>query len=126
MSTEIIKVLDAICEKFGIAIDWTSQNVMPYLEQVGEHIVQYKLWTSFTYLIFTAIALAFGIPFGVKKFKKYYAHNNDDVYIGIAVILTAICLLCIPVFIIELSNIITTLTFPEKTILDFIITYTQN
>lgn len=43
MSTEIIKILDAICDKFGIAIDWTSQNAMPYLEQVGEHIIQYEL-----------------------------------------------------------------------------------
>lgn len=126
MSTEIIKILDAICDKFGIAIDWTSQNVIPYLEQVGEHIVQYKLWTSFTCLIFMAIALAFGIPFGIKMFKKCYARNNEDVYIVIAIVLTIVCLLCIPVFMILLSNIITALTFPEKTILDFITTYTQN
>lgn len=32
MSVEVIKVLDALVEKFGIAIDWTSANVLPYLQ----------------------------------------------------------------------------------------------
>lgn len=32
MGEEIIKVLDALAEKFGLAIDWTSNNVIPYLE----------------------------------------------------------------------------------------------
>ena len=34
MSEEIIKVLDALAEKFGVAVDWTSANVIPYLEQL--------------------------------------------------------------------------------------------
>lgn len=33
MSEEIIKVLDALSEKFGIAIDWTGENVLPYVEE---------------------------------------------------------------------------------------------
>lgn len=51
MSNEIIKVLDAICDKFGLAIDWTSQNVMPYVEQLCEHIVQYELSSSILYIM---------------------------------------------------------------------------
>lgn len=31
MSEEVIKILDTIAEKFGLAIDWTSANVLPYL-----------------------------------------------------------------------------------------------
>lgn len=30
MSEEVIKILDALAEKFGLAIDWTSANVLPY------------------------------------------------------------------------------------------------
>ena len=29
ISQQVIKVLDAVCDKFGIAIDWTSNNVIP-------------------------------------------------------------------------------------------------
>lgn len=31
VSDQIIQVLDAICDKFGLAVDWTSTNVLPYL-----------------------------------------------------------------------------------------------
>ena len=32
MSDEIIKVLDDLSDRVGITIDWTSQNVLPYLQ----------------------------------------------------------------------------------------------
>ena len=35
-SQEIINVLDYLCNKFGIAIDWTSENVIPYIEELCE------------------------------------------------------------------------------------------
>lgn len=31
MSQEIINVLDNLGEKFGIAIDWSNENILPYL-----------------------------------------------------------------------------------------------
>ena len=27
ISNEIIKVLDALCDKFGVAVDWSSNNI---------------------------------------------------------------------------------------------------
>lgn len=41
MSEEIIKVLDYICGKFGIAIDWTAENVMP---QVIDIFSRYRIY----------------------------------------------------------------------------------
>ena len=34
MSDEVIKVIDALAERFGIVIDWSSENVIPYLQQL--------------------------------------------------------------------------------------------
>ena len=34
MSDEVVKILDALADKFGIAINWTSANVIPYLQQL--------------------------------------------------------------------------------------------
>lgn len=31
MSDEIIKILDDLGQRFGVVIDWSSENVMPYL-----------------------------------------------------------------------------------------------
>lgn len=33
LSSEIINVLEFVGDKFGIAIDWTQANVMPYLQE---------------------------------------------------------------------------------------------
>lgn len=61
MSDEIIKVLDALCDKFGIAIDWTQQNLQPYLEDLYQRAVIYKMSTSIAWLIFGVIILIGGI-----------------------------------------------------------------
>ena len=46
MSEEVIKILDALTEKFGLAIDWTSANVLPYLQQLCGKYVTYEIATS--------------------------------------------------------------------------------
>lgn len=46
VSNQTIEVLNALCEKFGIAIDWTGQNVIPYVKEFMKKAVNYELWTS--------------------------------------------------------------------------------
>lgn len=31
VSKQIIEVLDNLCEKFGVVIDWNAKNVLPYV-----------------------------------------------------------------------------------------------
>ena len=38
--------IDILADKFGIAIDWTSDNVIPYLKDILERVVQYKIITN--------------------------------------------------------------------------------
>lgn len=46
MSDEIIKILDDLGQRFGIAIDWSSQNVMPYLQDLISRYIKYETMTS--------------------------------------------------------------------------------
>ena len=34
MSEEIIKILDDLGRRFGILIDWSSKNILPYLQDL--------------------------------------------------------------------------------------------
>lgn len=43
MNSEIISVLNALCEKLGIAVDWTAENIMPYAEQLIRQYARYLL-----------------------------------------------------------------------------------
>jgi hypothetical protein len=39
ISNEIIEVLDHLSEKFGVVINWSSENVMPYVQELcGKYI----------------------------------------------------------------------------------------
>lgn len=46
ISKQITEVLDALCEKFGIAIDWTSKNILPYIEQLLDKFINWEIATS--------------------------------------------------------------------------------
>lgn len=128
MSTEIIKILDAICDKFGLAIDWTSQNVMPYVEQLCEHIIRYELISSSIYMVLLLIPIIALITFCIYEFKKasqcydYCEAFDKQMYATLAMILSFLLIL---VFVFQLNDVITALTFPEKTIIEFISQYTQ-
>ena len=127
MSEEIIKVLDALAEKFGLAIDWTSANVIPYLEQLCGKYVNYEIATSVVWLILGVISLLVG-KWGIKIAKYCYnrykeeEYSNWDVGFIFAGIGTGVLsLTCVIVIICQVFDIGTCFTFPEKIILDELI-----
>lgn len=80
MSEEIIKVLDYITEKLGVAIDWTTENALPYVEEVIGKFVTYNI-------VQNGIGLAFGVAFIIISlicakwcYNKYVecASNSDN------------------------------------------------
>lgn len=43
VSEEIIKVLDDLSNRLGVAIDWSADNVVPYLQDLCGRYVQYEM-----------------------------------------------------------------------------------
>lgn len=43
MSQEIIKVLEYLGDKLGIAIDWTAENIIPYAEELFKRYITLKI-----------------------------------------------------------------------------------
>ena len=135
ISEQVIKVLDAVCDKFGIAIDWTNNNVMPYIEQLGNKIVAYDICMSIMWLVVGCIPLT--IAFLIKKFlnkKKLEAEDKpndyyftdgtldkkaEDCYFVIGILLVVAIVIGID----SIQSIIQDITFPEKTIIEFITPY---
>ena len=82
VSEQVIKVLDAVCDKFGIAIDWTSNNVIPYIQELGNKIITYDICNSIMWLVIgSAIPLTVAIL--IKKFlnkKKLEAQESMNDY----------------------------------------------
>lgn len=69
MSEEVIKILDNLGEKFGVAIDWTSENIAPYLTELYERAERYFIVDSIVTLIICA-ALFVASLFVIIKITK--------------------------------------------------------
>ena len=112
MSDEIIKILDDLGQRFGIAIDWSSENVMPYLKDLMSRYIDYEVMTSIAWIVIGTILLIGGIVFTIVFIK-----NGCDcaplISIGVAI--------CGAVMIgVQVFDIITCYTIPEKVIIEYI------
>ena len=116
MSDEIIKVLDDLSERAGIAIDWTSQNILPYLQELCDKYISYEIWTSAVY-IFICLTSAILMLYGISKLWNDVEDDFLFIAFGIVLIVSLI------VMIVQIIDIVTALTFPEKLIYEYISCY---
>ena len=56
-----ITVIDYLAEKFGMVIDTTSKDLMPYLQELGDKIVAYEKSISIMWIIVGVILAIFGL-----------------------------------------------------------------
>ena len=121
MSEEIIKILNILSEKIGISIDWTQENIIPYLEQLFPKYVNYEIATSIVWIV-TGILLIITSIYIFKKLKfyKHIISKNDDGLLYSLLIIIIIIFFIINILIIfaQIIDIVTCFTFPEKNIID--------
>ena len=127
MSEEIIKVLDELSKKFGIAIDWTSENVMPYIEELCKKFINYEIVTSIFWIGFFAILFVIALVVGVKATKKANESNwNEESWYWLAIIGIAVSIVSGAAVCLALPeqgiDIVTCITFPEKAIFEYVTT----
>lgn len=123
MSDEVIKILDALTERLGLAIDWSSSNVLPYFQQLCNKYVRYEIATSIIWIVI-GIALLFCGRYLLEK-TKYYLKKCDETESDEYAMLSGICgvsaifaiIAGILIIIMQTFDIATCITFPEKMVL---------
>jgi len=124
VSEQIIQVLDALCDKLGIAIDWTAQNVIPYVEELCARYIRYEIVTSIVWIAFAFIlfGLTIYLYIQISKHKEWgieqYSYGVDNIgrvliYVGMFVLSAIIGIIIMT----QVFDIVTCLTLPEKTII---------
>lgn len=114
-SKQFIEIMDAIAEKFGIIIDWTSKNIVPYMENLLERFIKYETYTSLVWLILGAIILAICIIALIAAFK-----DDTDTGSIASLILFIPILVSIMMIVNQSIDIVEVNTIPEKTIIEYI------
>ena len=124
VSNQIIEVMDAICAKFGIAIDWTSDNIIPYVTTLIGKLVAFEIWTSVAWMVFMLIPVIAWVIF----LKKTWADKHDDSDYAIPVEMCSVfgSGIVLMVFITQTMDIIKCVTFPELFVYEYILNFIEN
>lgn len=112
-SKELITVLDYLGTKFGVAIDWTSSNVLPYLKELMGKYISWEVATSTFWICFAGIVCIISILLIILD--RVYWDECLPTVIGCALIFG--CTLAIGS---QIYDIITCKYFPEMQIMEYI------
>ena len=116
VSNEIIEVLDYLGKKFGVAIDWTSNNVLPYVEQLCAKFIAWEISTSYAWMAIMGVAVILSLIFAIIVYKT----SVNGWYGAEWFIFGCTLLIAISVCGVQIFDIIECKTFPEKAIYDYI------
>ena len=80
MSEEIIKVLDELGKRFGIVIDWSNQNIMPYLQELLKRFICYQNITACVWIMISIAMTICGVIMikFLNKWRKSDGYNSDS------------------------------------------------
>ena len=125
MSEEIIKVLDELGKRFGIVIDWSNQNIIPYLQELFKRFICYRNITACVWIIISiAITISGVVMFrSLNKWRKSddYDDYDDDILALLGYIFSVfITALGIGLIIGNMFGIIKNVCMPEMAIYEYI------
>lgn len=114
-SDQIIAVINDLCQKFGIAIDWSKETVMPYIEELCGRYVTYEAYTSMAWCVAAAaVVVIIGIAWIVAKATEY-----DYMGFVSCCFWVSLCGAFI-IWLVQAMDIIACNTIPEKVIIDYL------
>lgn len=135
MGNEVIKVLNHLGDQFGVAIDWSSANVMPYLNDLMTRMIKYGIYINIYHIIYaifiTAVFIIVTIVLYKIACKMILRSEENEEHINSAKILsTAFAISLVTTVIVVLikignikdciADIIELNTVPEKYVIEII------
>ena len=130
VSEQIIQVIDALCEKFGIVINWTGENVIPCIEILCRKLVTYEICTSIAWMVIMAL-FSVGSIVVTKKFAPTFKRGleedkrnyNCGWEIGTTFVIIGLVVLNLTTVIVigtQIMDIIKCATFPEIYVFEYV------
>lgn len=120
ISSEITNILNDLGSRFGVVIDWSSQNVVPYVQDLVSRIAKLEMCNSIIAIV-CGVACLVGLILIVRFAVKHWEDYVDEV-IGTFVVIIFIAFLIgiftlIPIGVDGLTKAI---YLPELTAIEYI------
>lgn len=119
-SNQLIQVLDELGRRFGIIVDWSQQNIMPYATDLVERIVKFEVATSWMWIICSLLITGVFITMMIVGIKNNWEEQGMAFLCVVSAILTIITVILVMC---QISDIITATYLPEKIITNMIKSY---
>lgn len=129
VSDQIIQVLDALCEKFGIIVDWTNANVMPYLTLLLGKLIQWEIWSSVAWMAIM-VALCLISIVCIKKLTPVFKRGienqgrwDTDWSMASIFAIAGLCVLYLATILVigtQIMDIVKCCTFPEMFMYEYV------
>ena len=125
MSEEIIKALDELGKRFGIVIDWSNQNIIPYLQELLKRFICYRNITACVWIIISIAITISGVVMirSLNRWRKSddYGDYDDDALAILGYIFSVfIIALGVGLIIGNMFGIIKNVCMPEMAIYEYI------
>ena len=135
MGNEVIKVLNHLGDQFGIVIDWSSANVMPYLNDLMTRMIKYGMYINIYHIIYAIFIIALFIIVTIVLYKIAYkiilkSEENEEYVNSAKILSTAFAISLVVTVIVALidignikeciADIIELNTVPEKYVIEVI------
>ena len=69
MDKELCNVIDKIAEKIGVAIDWSSENVMPYIQDIMQRYRTMSIVETIIIMAVCALIITICVIVAIKMIK---------------------------------------------------------
>ena len=108
------QVLQELGKQFGLMIDWSNENFIPYLKELAQRVVQYETWQSIFWLFFGVLVIILGIILIILELKSILNVDDFLFFIGVVLIIVGIGIICV-----QINDILLCKYLPEKILLRY-------
>ena len=109
------QALQELGKKFGLMIDWSNKNIIPYLKELAQRVVQYETWQSVFWLIIGILIIILGIISIILEVRDIVCTDGFFFIFGIIIIIIGIAIICC-----QINDILLCIHLPEKILLRYI------
>ena len=96
-NNQLVELLKELANQMGIAVDWTSENIRPYIIDIMGRLARYEIFTSAIWILFFVIVIFIASKLLRMSYKRF---NDEEDYIwdgelfgGTAILLCVIILI---------------------------------
>ena len=95
-NNQLVELLKELANQMGIAVDWTSNNIRPYIIDIMGRLARYEIFTSVIWILFFVIVIFVAVKLLKMSYKRYKDEEDywdEEMFGGTAIVLGFVILL---------------------------------